>query len=98
MTDYTDLAQRIVGHGVGELVTRVGVKWYRLTNRTMSLSLQAEQFVKDGRVVLAMMDKVHDLPEPFKWLNVMRDIRRIPLGDPLERAINTACCDSLDEK
>ncbi len=60
-------------------------------------------FLNDGRVVLALMAKVrsdanHAL-NALRWINLMRDIRRIPLdAKSLYIAIIEACCAALENK
>lgn len=59
MTDQ-ELADKVVALGVGEHWTSMGVKWYRLINRTMSMSEQEKYFVRDWRVAGVMIEKVCD--------------------------------------
>ena len=52
-------------------------------------------YVRDWRVAGALMEKAHTLKPPFKWLGVMRLIRRIPAAQNLPRAIIEACVGAL---
>lgn len=91
-----ELADKIVAHGVGEaskLTAPMKDGSFSVYSINSNEGFKTpKSFVHDWRVAGAMLDKVHDLSEPYKWMTVMRDIRRIPLGDPLERTISEICC------
>ena len=88
MINNEELAKRVVAVGVGQKRSRtytVGGSVRKTVHHWWQIGITemgAEFFMCDWRVVGALLDKVHALPEPFKWITVMRAIRRIPLGDP----------------
>lgn len=44
-----------------------------------------------------LLDHIHETDDPFKWIVVMRDIRRIALKKPLQRNIIEICLKYLKE-
>jgi len=42
-----------------------------------------------------LLDHIHSMDEPYKWIVIMRDIRRLSLKKPLERNIIEICLEHL---
>ena len=57
MTDFKALADAAVRAEVGEIVTHWNGNDYKLPDWPDDESMTAEAFVKDGRIVLALMEK-----------------------------------------
>jgi len=84
MTDYDELAQRVVALGVGQYD-----QWNKIFPYLAPESTSwddARDFCNDGRVVLAMMEKAF----PNGCIVARRG------GISLAVAILTACCDALE--
>lgn len=112
MTNYTELANRIVGHGVGwktlEPNSVTKGRLYRFTDEWTGKNawLTTSEFVRDGRVVLAMMEKcrgltIESIPDhPIWWVaarpKAAKELRAN--NEYLAIAILIACCDALDEQ
>ncbi len=102
MTDQ-ELADRIVGHGVGYKFRPSPGSYCVHANCDWDTALIASEFVRDGRVVLAMMEKVGNLEifgsEDYVVSVPMPGSHHIieSQNESLAVAINTACCEALDE-
>lgn len=98
MTDAQALADRVVAQGVGEKWrTTIHEPWgyfYPVMGLTTP-AITADEFIRDGRVVLTLITEVRKRGM-MPWINLMRDIRRIPLDADLEPAIVTATLEALE--
>lgn len=91
------LAERVLNQGVGAKTVVGGVAPYLADEEMWSADrgLTADEFIRDGRVVLTLITEVRKRGM-MPWINLMRDIRRIPLDADLEPAIVTACVEALE--
>lgn len=116
MTDYKALADAAVRQGVGKSMTMSKAQPFFDTNEMYYSDVPgclsgefylAEDFIKDGRTVLALMEKVDAIEcakmLDNKWAILTAapdepfDLSRETLGESLPVAIVTACLKALGE-
>ncbi|NOX49203.1 MAG: hypothetical protein GXP16_01535 [Gammaproteobacteria bacterium] len=99
MKTIQELAELIVGHGVGECIelfnaNRTSDIYYQMPDK--SFSTDAEFFVNDPRVAMAMMEKVRKISVE-KWCQLLKQLMHEFDNKNLSRAINAACDEALSD-